>query len=149
MEEFKKKLQRRLILLSSGLCFACAAVILSGRFSSGPSAPEHLRDFMDGFQLGIILGIFSVLFFIFVRILMAIRSPDRLKKLYISETDERKLFILQKSGSSGMNIVMYGLAVATAVAGNFNNVIFFTLLGATLFVSLVRLVFKLYYHKKY
>ena len=149
MEDFKKKMQRRLILLSGGWVFACAAVMVSRNFAREASVSEHMRDFMDGFQLGFFIGLVSVLIFMFVRNVKAIRNPDRLKKLYISETDERNLLILQKSGSSGMNFAMYGLAVAAAVAGNFSYIVFLTLLGAALFVTLIRLIFKLYYRIKY
>ena len=149
MEEFKKKLQKRVILYSCALCFAGAAVLLTRNFKKELFEPEHIRDFMDGFQLGFFIGLFSVLMVFLIKTIIAIRKPEKLKKLYISETDERNLLILQKSGSSGMNIAMYGLAVAAAIAGNFNYTVFFTLLSAAVFVTLIRLIFKLYYHKKY
>lgn len=149
MDEFKKRMQGRQLLLIGGLLGACTAVMFSRNYEKAPSASEFLHGFTEGFQVGIIIALFGFLTFFFFRNILAMRNPERLKRLYISETDERKLLIMQKSGSSGMNIVMYGLAVGTAVAGNFNDTVFFTLLGACLFVTSVRGFLKLYYRKKY
>jgi len=149
MDDFKKKLQGRQLVLAAGLLCACCAVLLSRNFPKEPSASEFLQGFTAGFQSGIIAVLVGFLVFFFVRNIFVMRNPERLKRLFISETDERKLFIMQKSGSSGMNIVVYGLAVGTAVAGNLNDTVFFTLLGACLFVTMVRVALKLYYRTKY
>jgi uncharacterized membrane protein len=123
--------------------------MLSRYYEKAPSSPESFQGFTEGFQVGIIVALFGFLLYFFIRNIIAMRNPDRMKKLYISETDERKLLIMQKSGSDGMNIVMYGLAVGSAVAGNFDDTVFFALLGACVFVALVRGLLKLYYQKKY
>lgn len=149
MDDFKKKLQSRQLLLTSGLLGACSAVMLTRNFAKEAAVSERIQGFVEGFQVGILIALCGALIFLFVRNIMAMRNSERLKKLYISETDERKLFIMQKSGSIGMNIAMYGLAVGTAVAGNINDIVFFTLLGACLFVTLIRGFFKLYYRNKY
>lgn len=149
MDDFRKRMQRRQIILVCGLLGACCAILLSRHYEKAPSASEFLRGFAEGFQTGIIaVTLLLPAFFIF-RNTFAMRDPERLKRLYISETDERKLMIMQKSGSDGMNVIMYGLAVGAAVAGNFNDTVFFTLLGACLFVTLVRGIMKLYYNLKY
>lgn len=149
MDEFKKNLQYRQTLLMSGFVCANSAIMLTRNFVKETFASGHLQGFIEGFQIGILLVLLGVLVFFFVKNIIAMRSPEQLKRLYISETDERKQFIKQKSGSVGMNIVMYGLALGTAVAGNLNDTVFFTLLGACLFVTLIRGFFKLYYRNKY
>lgn len=149
MDEFKKKLQSQQLLLVSGLLGASSAVLLTRNFVKGTFTSEYLQGFIEGFQIGIIAALFGALVFFIVRNIMAMKNPKRLKKLYISETDERKLFIKQKSGSVGMNIVMYGLATGTAISGNINDMVFFSLLSACMFVALVRGLLKLYYRNKY
>jgi len=149
VEEFKKKLLYRQLLIWAGLLFACFAFIFSSRFEKAETASEFMRGFIDGFQAGIAACLLGVLIILAVKYFMAINKPDRLKKLYIFETDERRIFIKQKTGNIGMNIIIYGLAVGTAVAGNLNDTVFFSLLGACLFVSAVRGVMKLYYNRKY
>ena len=149
MENFRKQLFNRQILLVAGLLLAAAALVFTGRFEKGTTAPESLRGFIDGFQVGIAMGLLAVLLIFAVKHFLAIRNPDRMKKLYIAETDERRLFIKQKTGDIGMNIISYGLVVGTAVAGNINDTVFLTLLGACLFVTAVRGFLKIFYNKKY
>ena len=148
MEEFKKKLLYRQLLIWAGMLFACFAFIFSGRFEKAETASEFLRGFIDGFQVGLAACLLGVLIILAVKYFITISRPDRLKNLYIFETDERRMFIKQKTGNIGMNIIIYGLAVGTTVAGNLNDTVFFSLLGACLFVSAVRGVMKLYYNMK-
>ena len=149
MENFKKQLFSRQVLLIAGLLFATAALVFTGRFEKEAAAPENLRGFIDGFQIGIAAGLLAVLLMFAVKHFLAIRNPDRMKKLYIAETDERRLFIKQKTGDIGMNIISYGLVVGTAIAGNIHDTVFLTLLGASLFVTTVRAFLKIYYNIKY
>ena len=149
MEEFKKRLVHRQQLILAGLLFACFALIFSSRFEKAETVSEFIRGFIDGFQVGISACLLGVLIIFAVKYFIAISRPDRLKNLYIFETDERRIFIKQKTGNIGMNIIIYGLAVGTAVAGNLNNTVFFSLLGACLFVTSILGVMKLYFNRKY
>jgi len=149
MDEFKKKLRNRQILIFVAMLGATGAFILSSCLEKESATPENLRDFIGGFQVGVAAGLLGVLIVFAARYFMAIGNPERLKKLYISETDERRLFIKQKTGDIGMNIITYGLIVGTIVAGNFNDTVFITLLCTCLFVSLIRGFLKLYYRRKY
>ena len=149
MEEFKKRLLHRQIFIWAGMLLACFVFIISSRFEKVETVPEFMRGFIDGFQAGVAACFLGVLIIFAVKYFIAIRRPDKLKNLYIFETDERRMFIKQKTGNIGMNIIIYGLAVGTAVAGNLNNTVFFTLLGACLFVTSVRGIMKLYYNRKY
>ncbi len=145
MEEYKKKIKNRQILLNTALLGTCSSLLLTRNFGNG----TRTSDFIAGFQTGIAIGLLVLLIAFIVKYSVALKKEEQLKKLYISETDERKLLIHQKSGSIGMNITMFGLATATAIAGNFDDIVFFTLLGACLFVCLIRGVLKIYYFKKY
>ena len=145
MEQFKKKLIVQQCYLTIGLIGLIAVFLFSLNHESMPSAVGH---FIGGFQTGISIALAGAFLFLSYRTLAAIKNSDKLRKLYISETDERVLLIRQKSGSAGMNIVMYGLTIGAFIAGNFNDTVFFTLLGACLFVGLVRGFFKLYYRAK-
>jgi len=148
MEQFKRTLQRQQYLFAAGMLAACAAVLLSRRLGIEATVPEHVRDFIDGFQVGIVAAVFGRLFCLIVRNSMALRSPERLQKLHISVTDERLLFIRQKTDSAGMTIVIYGLALATLVAGNVNETAFFALMSATIFAVLARGIAKAYYRNR-
>ena len=150
MEEFKKQLQRRQQILACALLFTSSALTLSRRFLTTQAAEQFISPSMVyGFQAGLVTALLACGIFLLIRNGMFLKNPEQLKKLYIAETDERTLLIRQKSGSVGMNFTLYGLAVGAAVAANLNVTAFFTLLGATFFVALVRLALKLYYRNKY
>ena len=82
------------------------------------------------------------------RNIKATKDENQLKKLYIKENDERTIMIMLKTGAIGINICIIGLAFATIIAGYFNEIAFFTLLGSTLFVALIKGLFKVYYNIK-
>jgi len=145
MEQFKRKLIVQQRYLATG--FIVLIIVFLFRLNH-QRTPSDIGHFIDGFQTGVSIALAGVFLFFFYRTLAAIRNVDKLRKLYISETDERILLIRQKSGSAGMNMVMYGLTIGAFIAGNFNDTVCLTLLGACLFVGLVRGFFKLYYRAK-
>lgn len=149
MENFKKKLVKSQIYLIFGLLAACGALAYSSFYSQAEYPSEHMRDNIMGFRAGMATALIGILLFLIIRNIAAVRNEGLLKKLYISETDERKQFIIRQSGSAGMNIVMYGLAAGAVIAGSINITVFFTLLASCLFVSFVRVFFKVYYKLKY
>jgi len=149
MEEFRKTLQRRQTYLSLGLLFAAVVILLGRGLARIQSNSVFAPEIVSGFHTGLATAFTAVLLFRTVRIRMMSKNPEQMKKLYIAETDERTLLIKQKSGSVGMNFVLYGLLVGACVAGYFEIIAFFTLLCATVFVALVRLSLKLYYRRKY
>lgn len=149
MENYNKTIKKRQLVFSLLLIFSSVVLLLSRIWGQRAMVGEHVEDFVAGFQVGIVLTLVGLLVFLVMRYRMAGKNPELMKKMYISETDERTQWIQQKAGSQGMNIVVYGLTLATAVAGNFNGTVFFTLLAADVFVLLVRLILKLYYKNKF
>jgi len=145
MEQFKKKLIAQQYFLVIGIIGLIIVFVFNIVRESAPSATGH---FIEGVQAGFTIPLAGVFIFLFCRTLSATKNPDKLRKLYIAETDECTMLIRQKSGSAGMNIVMYGLTLGAFVAGSFNETVFFTLLGACIFVGLVRGFFKVYYRIK-
>jgi len=145
MEDFRKKLQTRVIILAIGLgCISATLAFISIDFTASPA-----EGFQAGFQFGVSIAVSLVMVYYMFKTISAMKNPKQLKSLYISEMDERKLFIMQKSGSLGMNIVKFGLIFGAIIAGNFNDIVFFTLLGACFFVLFVHKFLKFYYLKKY
>lgn len=145
MDAFRKKLRARQFMLICGTLLSCVAIFFGRRLAGS----GHVPDFIAGFQMGLCLALVGVLVFFLQRTGAALENPDKMKKLYIAETDERALFIRQQTGSTGMLIVMFGLVLATCVAGFFSSTVFFTLLGACLFVTLVFGGLKVYFKNRY
>jgi hypothetical protein len=110
-----------------------------------PDIPE----FVSGYQLGIFISVEVLLAVYVVKYVLAIKSDEALKKMYIQETDERKRMIRQMAGSNATLICYISLIIATVVAGYFNEAVFFTLLGVIVFTALVMGSLKLYFWKKY
>jgi len=108
-----------------------------------PQLPSNIMSFHGG----VLSGIGFLLILQVLKYVKAMRYEKELRKLYIKENDERTVMIMQKTGAIGINICILGLGSAAIIAGFFNELVFFTLLGATLFTALVKGLFKIYYHK--
>ena len=145
MDQFKKKLRVRVnVLALLILIFSLTYHFLSRYTNTGIEMP----DFILGFQTGAFVGLQLVLVFFLVKYFAAIRDETRLKKLYIEENDERTAMIMQKTGAAGMTICAVAFAFATVIAGFYHELVFFTLLGATVFTAFIQGFFKIYYRFK-
>jgi len=153
LDAFRKKVRARnsigRVMLLIGAALAVMDFVMREHIAGGFKAADFFKGFGSAFNIGVIYGIMSVAILFIIRNNKALKDDEKLKKLYIAETDERNLSIYQKAGSTGMNTITVGLLIGACVSIYFNMTVFFTLLGACLFVSLVRGVFKLYYHKRY
>ena len=141
MEKFKKALRLRMLL--AGLyCLAVLAIIAFGVFRPGDA---HVSDYIAGMSLGMCVGIAFVAIFYIIQMALALRKEEKLKKLYISETDERLTLIRTKAGSTGIVCAISGLLLGAMVAGYYSAAVFFALVGAAVFVALVLGCLKGYY----
>ena len=144
MDRYKKKVQNRVIWLM------VLFISLVGSYFILLFNQEKLSQLSSnimGFHAGVLSSIGFLLMLKVFKYLKAIKSEKELKKLYIKENDERTMMIMQKTGAIGINICITGLGSAAIIAGFFNEIVFFTLLGTTLFTALVKGLFKAYYHK--
>jgi hypothetical protein len=146
MEKFKIKVQKRvtILALTTIFTFILYLLLVSGLLMDTPSVP----DFIKGFNMGAFCGVELVLVFFTVKFLGSMKNEATLKKLYIEENDERRKMIMEKTGAFGMVLFILISAIATIVAGFFDETVFYTLLGTTMLASLIRGAFKLYYFKK-
>jgi uncharacterized membrane protein len=148
MDEFRQKLINRTWLLTMGTILALSVTMqFFTQLSTGHYA--HSDSNVGLFHTLIVVILFISLISSILRNVISISSPNRLKKRFIFETDERSIFIKQRVGPLGMNIIMFTLAIAATIAGNFSGPIFYTLLFTLLFVMLLRGVLILYFRHKY
>lgn len=145
MEKFRAKVQKRVTMMSMIILATAAAysLLLSGIMEL-PSVP----DFIRGFNTGAFAGIELVMVFFTVKYLVSLKNDTLLKKLFIEEHDERTKMIMEKTGNIGMTLITIVFAIATIISGFFSQTIFFTLLAATVLISLVRGACKLFYFFK-
>jgi hypothetical protein len=152
MDNFRKKLIIRVLKLVAGLVVAlCATIFFFTSFGDRlrPGHYSHIDSNVGLFYALTAIILFTVSILLIIRNIEALRNPDQLQKLYISEIDERNIFIKQKTGPLGMNIIMFMLAITAIIVGNFSGPVFCILLYILLFVTLLRGILILYYRNKY
>ena len=102
-----------------------------------------------GFISGVSCGLLVLMVIGLVRNLRALKDDKKLRKLYIMESDERTIKIWTSARAASMQtFLMLGLA-AGIVAGYFNMTVSITILACVLIHSLLGLLFKLYYSRKF
>lgn len=148
MQTFRNTIQRRKIVSAVGLVLAIVVLVFALVYQA-PKLSDRITSFMIGFQTGIMCVVIFSLGATLVQSIRAQKDETRMREWYIEENDERNQMIDQKAGSVGMNIVSYSITLATALAGSFNETVFFSLLGATILVVLVRSSLIFYYKRKF
>lgn len=144
MEEFRKQAKKT---LNFYIAMLTAAIVLWGVFSAVEIAggENNSSNFGSGFCAGAIA-------FMAVNILRystALKSDEKLKRLYISATDEREKLICEKSDSSSFKAILCILVLSAMVASFFSDTVFYTLIAAMMVVIFVKAGFRFYYRRKY
>ena len=140
MSEFKKRIKMRVIL--GGLfctLLLIPNVVLNTFFE---------RTAFTRFVMGCFIAAEAIAIVFMTKYVATLKSEEEIKKLYIKETDERRVAIRTQAGRSGLHIVFCTLIIAMLVSGYFSKIVFFTLLGVVLLTSMVMLFTKLYYNRK-
>lgn len=146
MKKFKEKIRIRALWMSAIVIgLAVSYLVLFLNQDKLPKMPS----FIVSFHAGVLCGLELLLMLDIFKNVRATRDEKALKKLYIEENDERAIMIMQKTGAMGITICIIGLGVGTIISGFFNEIVFFSLLGATLFTALVKGFFKIYFHYKF
>jgi len=130
--------------------FATVFIVLTAAFVNMTSTTnENISDMISGFQVGVFIGFQLTMLIYISKYTKALKTEDELKKLYIKEHDERTKLIKDKIGGTGFNFSLVAITTAAIMAGFFNELIFFTLLGVLSFMSLLKGFLKLYYRNKF
>lgn len=144
MEEFRKKAKKS---LNFYIAMLAAAIVLWVVFSAVEviNGENNSSNFGSGFCAGAII-------FMAVNILRystALKSDEKLKRLYIAATDEREKLICEKSDSSSFKAILCILVLSAMVASFFSDTVFYTLIAAMMIVIFVKAGFRFYYRRKY
>lgn len=155
MESYREKLKVQNVILVIGCVVLAAFCVLSflgeaGIVNFAPSVENsHWQSSWRGFISGASIGIFVLLLFGLIRNLCAMKDEKKLKKLYIKESDERQAQIYTQALCAAMRATLILGLVAMIVAGYFSMTVGLTLLATVFAASLMTLMFKLYFSKKY
>ena len=141
MEEFRKKLRRKVMLSVifslSGLFIYVALILITG-------APEYTK----GILFGVLSGSWTVSVFYFFKLMPLLQDEEKLKKAYIAETDERNTLIQKESARTVLSISNMTAALAAIAASFFNPVITLTLSANIVLIGIVSIAVTAYYNKK-
>lgn len=152
METYRVKIKKRRIWLIVELIAALLVVGAAGAYSYFVLSYVYAEDWLRGFVLGIGFGLLVavVMFVVYdiVKCSQALKNEERLRKMYIAETDERTRLINDKVGSFGFSLGLGGLAVAGAAASLLHPVVSVTLFAALAFMTLVKAGLTFYYNKR-
>ena len=155
METYREKLKIQNVTLAVACVILAVFCVLGflgeeGIVNLTPAAGDsHWQSQWRGFISGASLGILALLLFGLIRNLLALRDENKLKKLYIKESDERQAQICTLAMSAAMRASLVLGLVAVIVAGYFSVTVSLTLLASLFAVSLVTIGFKLYFMRKY
>lgn len=155
METYREKLKIQNVTLAVACVILAVFCVLgflgeAGIVNLTPAAGDsHWQSQWRGFISGASLGILALLLFGLIRNLLALRDENKLKKLYIKESDERQAQICTLAMSAAMRASLVLGLVAVIVAGYFSVTVSLTLLTSLFAVSLVTIGFKLYFMRKY
>ena len=144
MEQFRKKIKTRMLLISIVL-LVFVAILLYNQFGASDALKNSLAF---SFQCGLSASGSLVHVFWLVKNRRALSDEAKLRLLYNQENDERMSAIRAKSGIPMVLILSMTLVLGGMIIGYFNETVFVVLIGVALFQLLVSLGVKLYYMRK-
>ena len=144
MEQFRKKIKTRMLLISIVL-LVFVAILLYNQFGASDALKDSLAF---SFQCGLSASGSLVLVFWLVKNRCALADETKLRALMNQENDERMSAIRAKAGIPMVLILSMALVIGGMIIGYFNETVFVILIGVALFQLLVSLLVKLYYKVK-
>ena len=102
MEEFRKKIRRR-AHISAALCLLAPAILIALQIIT-----KRPMDYASGVVYGAFGSLMVVAVFNVARLFSALGDEEKLKKMYIAETDERNIALGKETGSTTLEIVSPG-----------------------------------------
>lgn len=154
MDAYKKTIRARALALALAAIAAAAILvygIVAGYFVPQPDSGEgfDFANYFAGFQVGGIGALAAVFAVSAIKLFITLGNEAKLKRFYITENDERKIFIHRASGGFILHACAIVILLAAAFAGYFSQQIFFSLLGCAVFLMIVKVTTIFYLSRKY
>jgi hypothetical protein len=155
MEEYRVKLKLQNLFIGI-ICMILAifsflmALSETGVITWMPAVngDSHVQSMWRGFITGASTGILILMITFLVRNIIALCDEQKLKKLYVKETDEREIQIWTSARATSMQIFLMGGLVAGIAAGYFNMVVSITIIACIFIHSILGFLCMLYYRIK-
>lgn len=142
MEDFRKKVERH-FKFDTMFCLCSLALYFMLKFLT-----KGASDFAQGISMGVFVGMELFVVCHLARTFTALRNEEKLKEMYINETDERNIAIQKETSQKGSVISMVGTSMAAIVAGFFDKKICFSLVAVLIFSALVTILVNVYYKRR-
>lgn len=151
MEEFRSRVKKtlniyRAVLIAAIVIFAALNIFeITGILES-----ETVEsDIGNGFGTGICTAIIFFMAISIYKCSSALKNEDKLKKLYIAETDERERLIYEKTNSSSFRTIIILLGLSEMIASFLSKTVFNTIFVIIIAIAFIQAAFKFYYRRKY
>lgn len=142
MEDFRKKVERH-FKFDTMFCLCSLALYFMLKFLT-----KGASDFAQGISMGVFVGMELFVVCHLARTFTALRNEEKLKEMYINETDERNIAIQKETSQKGSVISMVGTSMAAIAAGFFDKKICFSLVAVLIFSALVTILVNVYYKRR-
>lgn len=144
MEEYRKKLKKsikicRAVIVGMILLWIVLLIVTKA------NGITRASDFADSFCLSMVI----IMAIIISQYSSALKNEEKLKKLYIKETDERSRLIEEKSYTAALSTTLCILGLSAMIASFFYKPAFYTLVAVIIVIAAVQGGFQLYYSRKY
>lgn len=156
MENFREKLKIQNLTIALGCIILTAFTIMAALAEAGvipffvPTAGDsHWQSMWRGFICGASFGILALMLFGLVRNILALKDEKKLKKLYIKANDERTIQVQTSAQAAALQTCLLLGLVAIMVSGYFSMTVSLTILGCVFTASVIGVLFKIYYSKKF
>jgi len=145
MEKYRKKLKTRISFMSLAIILAVILLIFNSmRMTEAGDEEPFSSGIIDGFQSGLLAALVGIFCVFIINYLMVMKDEKKLRLWYNRENDERRKQIKLKAGGNVVLINSVIIIFSGIVAGYFNEIVFFSLIGCALFQLLVSSVIKIY-----
>ncbi|MDO7977190.1 hypothetical protein [Oceanotoga teriensis] len=146
MENFRKKVIKRIRILTAFILIFCVYIVLDVFFIRNNIDSEN---FINSFQFGLMFGLEMLAIINLIKLNKVVKSDKKLKLLYNKENDERLKLIRSKAGMPLLLINSVIMIISGIILGYFNTIIFLTLIITAGIQMLIGLFIKFYCLRKF
>ena len=142
MEEYRKKIQRKLIIMRiMGILFLL--VIIAEKTFLEKNAPVYA-----GLLGGIAVGMLPITLGYCIRYSNVLKNEEKFKEMYIQQTDERNKEIIKETMQTSFFIALFVTVLAILISAAFSKTVAMTLEISIVVYSLIFAGVSVYYNRK-
>ena len=146
MEKFKKNIKQKFIVCTIAYAVMFSAALILSMLTAFEILIPVTGD--AGFCGGLIGG-GAVMLSHALNYRKGLKNEEKLKELYIKDTDERSVIIFKSTYSLASYLLVILMLIAAIIFAYINSVICYTLLTVLIVFAILISISSLYYNKKY